>query len=103
MEACAFRLHNLPARLRRRFRLAWAMVPSDARANLPPVLHVRGCEFDIEFDIPGLYGVYHVKRRIVYLHPCLARGPRALAVAVILHELAHAADPLARQRRLKDR
>ena len=95
----AVRLH-LPARLRRRFRLAWAMVPPDAQANLAPVLRVRLLMFPFH---PGNLGEYSIDRRVVYLHPSLTRGPRALVVAVALHELAHAADPLIGQRRLKDR
>ncbi len=75
------------------------MVPPDARARLAPVLRVHGCTF----NDPHILGQCDPQTRVIYLHEDLARGPRALAVAVALHEIAHAADPRLRQRRLKAR
>lgn len=97
------RLH-LPPVLRRRFRMAWALVPPDVRERLGPRLRVRALARQIKSHRGWLVlGRYDPRTGIVYLHARLARGSRALAVAVALHELAHAADPRLRARRLHAR
>ncbi len=70
------------------------MVPPELQARLAPRLRVRALtrrKLREWGETLSIEATFESRTSTVWLRPRLARGPRPLAVAVILHELAHAA------------